>query len=155
MDLLHSIESSALAVRQDPPTKHFMTIAATAADITLPMERPLFTPSSKPVIADVELESGSELLDLSALFSQVVIDKGKLASHVRQALQERSQISLRDLLVEHPLEEGLAEFVTYLQLASESPHAIVDANEHETVEWTGRDGIRRRGSLPKIIFTGH
>ena len=155
MDLLHSIESSALAVRQDPPAKQFMSIEATAADITLPMERPLFTPPSKPLIADVELEMGSEHLDLSALFSQVVIDKGKLASHIRQALQTRSQISLRDLIAEHPLEEGLAELVTYLQLASESPYAVVDENELEEVVWTGRDGMRRRGSLPKIIFTGH
>ena len=155
MDLLHSIEASALAVRQDPPTSSFIPMADTAAEISLPMERPLFTPPGKPSIADMVLESGDELMDLSSLFSQVVVDKRKLASNVRQALQDRSQVSLRELLKNHPLEYGLAELVAYLQLATESPHALVDANELEVVAWTGRDGIRRRGRLPRIIFTGY
>jgi hypothetical protein len=33
MGLLHGIEASALAVRQNPPTENFMSIAETAADI--------------------------------------------------------------------------------------------------------------------------
>ena len=155
MDLLHGIETSALAVRQHPPTGAFIAIADTAAEIALPMERPLFTPPSKPNIDDIVLEKGDELVDLSSLFLQVVVDKRKLAANVQQALQERSQISLRELLIICPLEYGLAELVAYLQLASESSHALVDTKEDEIVEWTGQDGIRRRGRLPKIIFVGY
>lgn len=155
MDLLHSIETSTLAVRQAPPTGAFTTIADTAAEIALPMERPLFTPPNKPNIVDMVLENGDGLVDLSSLFSQVIVDIRKLASNVRQALQERSQITLGDLLIIYPLEYGLAELVAYLQLASESSHAVVDKNESEVVEWTGKDGIRRRGRLPKIIFVGY
>ncbi len=155
MDILHGIETSALAVRDAPPTGNFMKIAETAADIELPMERPLFTPPVKPVIADVEARSGDAELDLRALFSQVVIDKQELAGHVRQALQTRSQISLPELLAEHPLRQGLAELVAYLQLASESRHVVMEESACDIVEWHARDGVIRRARLPRIIFARH
>jgi len=151
MDILHSIETAGLSVREKPPTGDFMTIAESTADIELPMERPLFTPPFKPVIANVELESGEATLDLTALFSQVVINKRELASNIRRALQARSQISLRELLCEYPLEHGLAELVGYLQIASEWPHAVVEEGILDTVEWQQPDVIRR-ARMPRIIF---
>ena len=91
MGLLQGIETKALELRQSPPRDAFMYIAGPAADVRLPMERPLYRPSIKPLIADVELEAGGEDVDASALFAQVPIDKPRLARHVRNALQNRSQ----------------------------------------------------------------
>ncbi len=58
-------------------------------------------------------------MDAAALYSQVVVDKARLARHIRHALQERSQVTLRELTDAQPLQQGLAELVTYLQLGSE------------------------------------
>jgi hypothetical protein len=152
MDILHNIETAALAVREMPPRGEFMRIADTAANIELPMERPLYSPPIKPLIANLALESGDADLDVGALFSQVVIDKAELTRHIRQALQTQSQISLGELLGEHPLQQGLAELLTYLHLASEWPHAVVEESTLDVVEWQGRDGAARRARLPRIIF---
>ena len=57
------------------------------------------------------------MCDAAALLRQVVVDRAELARHIRQALQERSQISLAELVTRHPLRQGLAELVVYLQLA--------------------------------------
>ncbi|MBI3524198.1 MAG: DUF3375 domain-containing protein [Betaproteobacteria bacterium] len=119
MDILHGIEAKALALRESSPLGELMRIADTAADIELPMERPLYTPSTKPLIADIELESGDVELDAAALYSQVVIDKALLARHIRHALQDRSQVTLRELCEMQPLQHGLAELVAYLQIAAE------------------------------------
>jgi hypothetical protein len=155
MDILHGIESTALGIRETPPSGEFMTIADTGATIELPMERPLFTPSARHAIAEVALEEGDVDVDMAALFSHVVIDKAELAAHVHKALQTRAQVSLRELLASHPLHEGLAELVTYLQLASESPYAMVDETTVDVVEWDGRDGKARRARLPRILFVRH
>lgn len=153
MDILHGIETSALAIRETPPARSdFMAINEMGADFELPMERPLFTPPHKTMIADIELETGDAELDVGALFAQVVVDKAELLRHIRQALQSRSQITLGELLAEHPLAQGLAELVTYLQLASEWPHAVVNEHGHDKVEWLGRDGVARHARLPQIIF---
>lgn len=54
MDILHGIEAKALTFREAQPAGEIMDIAAMAADIELPMERPLYTPHLKPLIADLE-----------------------------------------------------------------------------------------------------
>jgi hypothetical protein len=155
MDILREIETAALAVREMPPNKDFMTIDETSADIELPMERPLFTPPIKPVIANTSLETGDDLLDLTALYSQTAINKRELAGNIRHALQTRSQISLRELLSEHPLEQGLAELVGYLQIARDRKHTLVEEGVQDVVEWQANDGIARRARMPRIIFTRH
>ena len=51
----------------------------------------------KPSIANIELQVGEEEADASALYHQVVVDKAALASHIRQSLQQASQVTLAEL----------------------------------------------------------
>jgi Protein of unknown function (DUF3375) len=156
MDILHGIEAKALALRESQPPGEVMDIADTAADIELPMERPLYTPAIKPLITDIELESGDAEVDAAALYSQVVIDKAQLASNIRHALQDRSQITLRELCEMQPLQQGLAELVAYLQLASDAFKSVVDEEVTETIVWSreGPDGqnYAKQARLPRVIF---
>ena len=156
MDILHGIETKALAVREAQPTGVMMDIADTAADIELPMERPLRTPSIKPVIANIVLELGDAEIDAGVLYSQVVIDKAQLLGNVRQVLQERSQVTLRELCEMQPLQHGLAELVTYLQLAGESFKTVIDEDVIDEIFWRrdasdGQDQ-EKRARLPRVIF---
>ena len=156
MDILHGIEAKALALREAPPPGEAMSMADMAADIELPMERPLYTPAIKPSIADIELESGDVDLDAAALYSQVVIDKAQLARHIRHALQDRSQVTLRELCEMQPLQHGLAELVAYLQLAGDTFKTVVDEAAAEAIVWqgAGADGKEKmkRARLPRVIF---
>jgi hypothetical protein len=130
-----------------------MSLDEMSAEIELPMERPLHTPAIKPVIADIELESGDADLDVAVLYSQVVIDKERLASHIRHALQDRAQITLRELCEMQPLQHGLAELVAYLQLASDTfKKSLVDESAVEVIVWRREDGQERRARLPRVIY---
>lgn len=152
MEILHNVEARALAVREAPPAGDFMSLADTAATIELPLERPLYRPPVKPLIADVELEDGDVEVDTAALYAQVVVDRAELARHIRQALQGRSQISLGEVISQYPLRHGLAELVAYLQLAGEWPHATADEELQDLVEWRTDDGMVRRARMPRVIF---
>ncbi len=157
MDILQSIESKALALREVPPEGVIMEMAEAKADIELAMERPLFTPTIKPIIANIALQVGDEDIDPSALFDQVVVDKARLTRHIRHALQDKAQITLSELVVSQPLQQGLAELVVYLQLGSETFTTVVDESTNEPIHWQALaiDGVRftRRTQLPRIIFT--
>jgi len=159
MDILRGIEARALALRDTAPAGHFMLLDDLTPSLELPMERPLYTPPIKTVIANVALEAGEADMDAAALFSQVRVDKAALASHIRQSLQTRAQISLAELLQTRPLEQGLGELVAYLQLASEAPNSVVDESTLESVEWRAQDvqdnlhdPVTRRAQLPRVIF---
>ena len=153
MDILHSIEAQALAVREDAPSGKFIELAEAAGAVELPMERPLFRPQVKPRLVDLELLDGEEDGDVAALYNQVVVDRAELARFIRQALQERSQISLAELVAIHPLRQGLSELLAYLQLAGNSKDTAVDEKTVESLDWQLSDGSRRRVRLPRIIFT--
>lgn len=157
MDILHGIESKALALRGSPPPGEVMTIAEPSASVELPMERPLYSPAYKPLIADIALPTqDDEDVDPAALYTQVIVDKTRLARHIRQGLQTRDQITLRELVDEQPLEHGLAELVAYLQLGSDAFKAVVDENTEERIVWdvTTDEGmtLHKQARLPRVIF---
>jgi flagellar motility protein MotE (MotC chaperone) len=156
MDILRGIESKALTFRDTPPTGEVMSIADTAVEAELPLERTLYAPTVKPVIANSDLEAGDADVDVTALYSQVTIDRSRLARHIRHALQERSQVTLRALIETQPLRQGLAELVAYLQLGSEMFKTVVDEDAHELITWqsVGANGVIscKRARLPRVIF---
>ena len=152
MDILRGIEAGALAVRSAQPAGEFMTIADTAPAVELPMERPLHAPAIKLALDSAALVAGDEDLDAGALFAQFVVDKAALARHVRQSLQQRSQITLAELLALRPIEQGLAELVAYLSLAGEQGSAVIDESVEDRVSWQARDGRTKTARLPRVIF---
>ena len=156
MDILHGIETKALALRSTPPTGIFMNVDATSASVDLPMERPLFTPAVKALIHDLALASEESDIDASALYAHVVIDKARLARHIRQCLQERSQVSLRELVERQPLAQGLGEVVAYLQLGCDAFKTVVDAETVETITWQYVDAkghsTDKRAHLQRVVF---
>jgi len=156
MDILHGIETKALALRDDPPPGAVMGLAESAVALELPMERPLFNPAMKPLLAELQLETGDADIDAGALYAQVVVDKARLARNIRQALQDRPQVTLRELVDSQPLRLGLAELVAYLQLGSDSGKAAVDEAILEPIGWEAlaRTGepVQRQARLHRVIF---
>ena len=77
MDILRGIEAKALALRESSTGGFAMEISENKPAIELPMERPLFTPAVKTVLADVDLQTGAANLDTAALYTQVRVDKNE------------------------------------------------------------------------------
>ncbi len=152
MEVLRVLEQRALAVRDEPPAGHVMSLAAASPTVTLPMERPLFNPAVKPVIEEQALVEGEADVDTAALFEQFYVDKERLRARLRKALQTRRQISLAELLEAHPLEQGLAELVAWLSLATGEESGVVDEERLQNVTWREANGRTRQATLPTVIF---
>lgn len=153
MTILRQVEQNALAVREAPPSGPFMPLDEAAPELDLPFERPLFQPPHKPRIGAHELEAGLSDVDPDALYGQVYVDREQLRAHVRRALQARAQVSLAELLEQHPLERGLSELVAYLALASDDPESVVDSTRTQRARWVDAEGTVREASMPLVVFT--
>ncbi|HEX6928767.1 MAG TPA: DUF3375 domain-containing protein [Gammaproteobacteria bacterium] len=152
MDILHGIESKALALRDCPPAGEFVDIPVPAADIELPLERPLYNPPLKPAIASIALEAADTDMDVELLFSQAVVDKQELLRNIRMALQTHPQVTLHNLIETNPLTHGLAELVTYLQIAGDDRRNLVIEDVTEPVRWQTTNGHWKAAKLPRVIF---
>jgi len=153
MGMLREVEQHAIAVRESPPEGVVMELDDDAPGLALPMERPLFAPPFKPRLDDRVVVDGESDVAADVLFEQFHVDKARLLGNVRRALQTRSQVSLAELLAEAPLQQGLAELVTYLTLATDDRAAFIDDSAPQTVTW--HDAVRgpRRATVPRVVFT--
>jgi hypothetical protein len=133
------------------PESIFMEMDEPAPDMSLTMDRPLFSPPLKVQIDEIPTEN-TDTVPSDALFEQVYVDKEVLAGRIRQALQTRAQISLAELVHRHPLDQGLAELVAYFSLASDDSAAVIDDAQRQTLTWTDPTGMARQATLPLVIF---
>ena len=153
MEIIRSLEGSALALRDRTPEGAVTKLMQASADIELPMERPLFSPPLRPRVDGRVVADANEDIAADALFEQWVVDKDELRARIRQALAERDQIRLCELVEAHPLERGLTELMAYLSLASEDRNAVFSEEDLDRLAWSDREGKRRGAELPRVVFT--
>lgn len=155
IDLLRGIEVRALALRDERAVDLVVELDASAPELRLPMERPLYTPARKPRIdsSPVRPAGSDDETDPSALFEQVYVDQDLLRGIVRAALRRHPQIGLAELIALEPLAHGLAELVSYLSLRDDAFETDYDETTQDQVSWTDPDGHSRTVTFPRVTFT--
>lgn len=152
IDILRSIESTALHLRDQPRVSLTTQIDSSSPSVVLPMERPLYTRPARAAIDSTPAEAGQDQADTTLLFEQVHVDPARLSVGVRRLLQQRSQVGLAELLRQQPLTQGLAELVTYLSLTDDTFRVVFDESVAEQVSWVDREGEDRFATLPRVTF---
>ncbi|MDA3849705.1 MAG: DUF3375 domain-containing protein [Spirochaetaceae bacterium] len=151
-EILDNIEKRAVEIKGEPPIGEFMKLEGFKVRVNLPMAQPLFSPPVKTqLISKIETAEEDEI-DAEKLFNLVYIDKERLLSNIEKQLEKRNQVSLQEIIQAFPLEQGLAELITYVNLAEKDPMAVVQEESQDRVSWTDDKGIYREASFPQIIF---
>jgi hypothetical protein len=152
MDILHSVEANALALRDQPALGLTMEIDSGTPTIALPMERPLYTPLERAQVDSSSVAPGQQEFEATSLFEQVYVDPARLSLGIRRALQHSGQVGLAELIDSYPLEQGLAELVTYLSLTDDSFRVVFDEAARQQLSWQDAGGQRRTATLPRVTF---
>lgn len=153
MELVKAIEKKAIAFKDQLPQRgDFAEIDDIRPSLDFIMARGLFMVPKNPIINDIDIAEGQADVDVSALYQQNYVDEAELKANIRRALQTRSQISLRQIVEEYPISKGVAEVVTYLELAHKEPNTLVVNEQTEKLLFTAGNGVTRFVELPKIIF---
>jgi len=154
LQIVRDVEQHAISLREaQPRTSAFMNLDNAVPDISLVMERPLYSVPATVDLLDRLIVEGTADVPSDALFDQRFIDKTRLTAYIESALADRDQVSLEHVISAHPLEDGLAELVAYLSIATERPATAIDDSKTEAVAWFDDDGTGRRALLPLIVFT--
>lgn len=149
---IQDIERFAIGHVEDPPDGEIMNMDGIGIEANLPMDRPLFRVPHEVELVDVPIIAGEPRGSLDALYSQVYVDPAVLRAHIADALVDKPHASLLDILTKHPLQDGLAEVIGYLQIAHSQPGAHISDAQHEIVTWITVDGVERRARVPFILF---
>jgi hypothetical protein len=162
-DLLRSIESKALALRDQRDPDLDLEIDETSVTLGLALERPLHRRAGSIVLDSTAMSTGSEEFEASALLDQVHVDRVRMVREVWDALGPNDHVGLREVLAEAPLEQGLAELVGYLSLSEPGLGIIFDELVREQVAWRvdreeadreeTEGTVERVAELPRVSFT--
>lgn len=151
VDLLRSIERTALSVRDDTPNVT-MELEGNSPEVRLAFERPLYAPPTFDGVDSARPDDEDEVLEWGALFDQVYVDTARLTATVREALRFRDQVSLEQLLAEHPASQGVAELVGYLGLTEDDFAVVVDDTRQQRVTLTDANGHVRIVRMPQVLL---
>lgn len=153
MEVFRQIEGKVFKLDLAEIKGDVMEISEAKVNLTLPIERPLHSSKAKQKIENLLIEEGMADMNLQDLLLRSQVNKTKLIQTVRKSLQSKTQISLQEIIQNQPLEYGLSELLTYLQLDNQSYFKlVVDEENQEIIHWQSGDMIRS-ATLPKIIFT--
>lgn len=154
LDLVRSVETTALELRSEPPA-FGLEVDAPGIAIALPFERPLYEPPAAAEVESLIPPASDEDIDADLLFSQSFIDAAKLAENIRAVLPKRSSALLADIIEMFPVELGAAEIVGYLALSDDDLTLEMDETEETLLEYVHPEDPARtlRARLPKVTVT--
>lgn len=154
-EVMRSTLAAALAVRDQDVRDLGSEVPSMRAEIALPLERPLYTPRTAVALDSAVIQN--EVVDvtgLADLFDLSHIDVEALRSSVADAVRRRGgTATLADVVLDHPLSDGLAELVGYLQVSDTD--GVVLPDRRERVDWVDATGRHRQAELPLILFGSH
>jgi len=152
MEIIRNIEKKAVKIREIPPLQaDFTHLDHVRPDIDLPMARGLFQPPIQ-IRVDDQVTVGRGDFKPTALYEQQFVDRKELAKRVLRALKGRSQVSLVEICEKFPVEKGLTELLTYLQLACESDSAVVQPDLTTSIVYKDTNGHKHMAVMPDVIF---
>ena len=153
-DLIAEISQAAMQVALDfPEDEIFLELEGTPA-IDMPAERQLWEPTSTPRFGDEPPQAGEANLaeaNLQTLYNQLYVDEQMLRRHIDTLLEERSTVTLSDVVAAYPIERGLTEVITYLSIAAKEGQHHIDNDVQDTIP-LGQNVDRRDITLPRITF---
>jgi hypothetical protein len=156
MDLVRSIEVSALSVRDAQPRGDELGIIVDepGAPIALLFERPLYDPQPDVFVDSMLSPESVEQVQLEGLFAQRFVDTARLIENIRSIVPQRSAAALDDILDLYPVQEGIAEILGYLSLGDEGIVVDVSTDSDEmTIDYLDVEGEKRRVRMPKVTVT--
>lgn len=153
-ELIRDIEKQSLAIKHNPPKETgFATLPEPKIGITLPFARSLFSPPRKIRMTDAAPLLGESEFSADALFNQHYVDEGLLRNQIARMLSEKGQAALSEIVEKYPVTRGMAEIVTYINLANRDEKSTINEVRRQQIPWCDVDGKQRYADIPLVIFT--
>ena len=136
LDLVREIEATALRLRDaGVPPGLGLEFEETGVEINLATERPLHSVRPAAQVDSLLPPAEEEDVDTSLLAEQVIVDPARLAEHLRALIPARGTALLEDIVEMYPVENGVAELITYLALDNDDIEVVTDPEGETVIEY--------------------
>ena len=124
-------------------------------EISIPFDRKITFEQSEnteyDTIPEADTLSIEELGELGKVFGNVYVDRKVLVHNIRDAMKDKSQVTLSDVVEQFPLKQGLPELFAYFGALGQFPHKSVNEEKHQAIVFDYENNKRIR--IPEIIIS--
>lgn len=124
-------------------------------EINIPFDRKITFEQSEETEYSFSPESGTlsieEFDDLGKVFGNIHIDREVLESNIREAMSDKSQVTLLDVVEQYPLKQGLPELFAYFGVLKQFPHNSVNENKRQAIVFDNENN--KQILIPEIIIS--
>ena len=158
LEIIREIKNLAVEkVGQLQGKRDFVFINGTP-DIDLSFDRPIGNPPQVATFKNQPQEIGSQQLEaanLEVLFDQFEMNRQELEKNIGDLLSQQEQITLSQVVDIYPVQNGLAEIITYFSIAATSSKHQISKEDSELIPWAiieEADVSKKEISLPQVTF---
>ena len=123
--------------------------------ISIPFDRKITFEQGEDTEYAFNPESGTLSIDefgeLGKVFGNVHIDRKVLESNIREAMSDKSQVTLSDVVEQYPLKQGLPELFAYFGVLKQFPNNSVNEEKHQAIVFDYENN--KRILIPEIIIS--
>jgi hypothetical protein len=84
--------------------------------------------------------------DLKSLFDQFTIDRKRLQDRIDTMLEGKTQVTLKEVVDEYGVENGLSEIVGYFSIGASGPHVIIEDTKETVIIGD------KKVNIPMVIY---
>lgn len=124
-------------------------------EINIPFDRKLTYEQNENIEYNIKPESLTlsikDFEELGKVFGNMVIDRKEIEKNIRESLKGQSQVTLFDVITQHPLKQGLPELFAYFGILSHYQHKTINEDKHQAIAF---DNVHNKCILiPEIIIS--
>ncbi|WP_094227779.1 DUF3375 domain-containing protein [Methanolobus psychrotolerans] len=152
--IIKDIKSNAVEMKNNSPDNNEFITLESKPIIEMIMDRPLWKGSSNTKLRKPDMKYGSpEEVNTSVLYNQFNIDPKELKDRIQEFLKTNTQITLRAIVEKYPVNKGLVEILTYIDIAAKNKRAVINENVSETfIIWNATSKKHFKIEIPQVIF---
>lgn len=106
-------------------------------EINIPFDRKLTYEQNENIEYNIKPESLTlsinDFEELGKVFGNMVIDRKVIEQNIRESLKGQSQITLFDVITQHPLKQGLPELFVYFGVLSHFQHKMINEDKQQAI----------------------
>lgn len=154
LEIINAIKALAVVVKDAPPKNRDFFALDDKPMVELVMDRPLWDSPKSPELRDSNFTEGkADGIATELLYRQLHVDPEELKGKIRELLKAETQVTLKRLTEVYPVEKGLAELITFLNIAEKDQKSMINEEVLECIAVSNREtGKRFEVNVPQVIF---
>jgi hypothetical protein len=156
--IIHEHINKILKILTEENIGNFSKILSLSIDDTIKidsiMNKHLFSVPQKIIFSHKTFDIGVVTADNTKIFEQFEIDTSELLNNIEIALKDKTQIALTDLIKTFEVQKGVAEIVSYINIATERKQKhVIEAENRQIIEIQNiKTNKLFKVEIPQIIF---